>query len=140
MKAITYGYPEIKKKKINDNSKKTELKQQTFWNKEHWKIKSYFFCCFNYGFVLFLVSVFKYSLYILCTCTYLKCSNFLNSQMIWFSCRKSLGIHKTTTRTNNVTDTSSTKFSYISVCGSIISQLQSKSQQVLFVCVSFCRN
>ena len=30
MKAITYGYPEIKKKKINDNSKKTELKQQTF--------------------------------------------------------------------------------------------------------------
>lgn len=109
MKAITYGYPEIKKKKkINDNSKKTELKQQTFWNKEHWKIKSYFFCCFNYGFVLFLVSVFKYSLYILCTCTYLKCSNFLNSQMIWFSCRKSLGIHKTTTRTNNVTDTSST--------------------------------
>lgn len=140
MKAITYGYPERKKKKINDNSKKTELKQQTFWNKEHWKIKSYFFCCFNYGFVLFLVSVFKYSLYILCTCTYLKCSNFLNSQMIWFSCRKSLGIHKTTTRTNNVTDTSSTKFSYISVCGSIISQLQSKSQQVLFVCVSFCRN
>lgn len=31
MKAITYGYPERKKKKkINDNSKKTELKQQTF--------------------------------------------------------------------------------------------------------------
>ena len=140
MKAITYGYPERKrKKKINDNSKKTELKQQTFWNKEHWKVNSYFFCCFNYGFVLFLVSVFKYSLYILCTGTYLKCSNFLNSQ-IWFSCRKSLGIHKTTTWVL-VTDTSSTNIQ-LYFCMWVNNFIITIKITIGFVrvCGFFCRN
>ena len=48
--------------------------------------------------------------------------------------KKTIRNPQTTTRTNNVTDTGSANIQ-LYFCGSIISQLQSKSQQALFACV-----